>query len=434
MVIHVVRPGDSLYRIAQMHSVPLPFLIQQNELREPYRLTPGQTIVVPQPEKTYIVRRGDTLGNIAAQNGTTVMRLWQNNPQLGGTDRIQPGQMLVLSYGGRLGTFAVNGYAYPGIDLRVLRRTLPYLTYLSVFSVGFDDAGRILPFSAELLVRMARQYQAKPLLVLTTLGEDGRFNNALSSLILNNTDIQEALIDELIRTVQEKEYYGVDVDFEFVLPEERELYVQFLMRMTGRMNGEGIPVMVALAPKTSADQPGLLYEAHDYAGIGAAVNAVLLMTYEWGYTYGPPMAVAPLRNVREVIAFGVRQIPSEKIFMGIPNYGYDWTLPFVAGESRARSLGNVQAVELAAEYGASIRWDPTAQTPFFYYTGTDGAEHVVWFEDAESIDAKLGLITEYALRGCSVWNLMRWFPQLWTVLNARCDIRRQDLSGGRLQL
>lgn len=51
MVIHVVRPGDSLYRIAQLHGVPLPFLIQQNELHEPYRLTPGQTIVVPQPER-----------------------------------------------------------------------------------------------------------------------------------------------------------------------------------------------------------------------------------------------------------------------------------------------------------------------------------------------------------------------------------------------
>ena len=37
MVIHIVQPGDSLYRIAQLHSVPLPFLIQQNELHEPYR-------------------------------------------------------------------------------------------------------------------------------------------------------------------------------------------------------------------------------------------------------------------------------------------------------------------------------------------------------------------------------------------------------------
>ena len=73
MVIHTVQPGDSLYRIAQMHDVTLPFLIQQNDLREPYRLTPGQTIVVPQPVQTYTVRRGDTLGDIAARSGTTVL-------------------------------------------------------------------------------------------------------------------------------------------------------------------------------------------------------------------------------------------------------------------------------------------------------------------------------------------------------------------------
>ena len=103
MVIHTVQPGDSLYRIAQMHGVPLPFLIQQNELREPYRLTPGQAIVIPQPTQTYTVKRGDTLGDIAARNGTTVLALWQNNPQLGGTDRIYPGQSLVLSYGPKLG-------------------------------------------------------------------------------------------------------------------------------------------------------------------------------------------------------------------------------------------------------------------------------------------------------------------------------------------
>ena len=435
MEIYRAEAGDTPASVAARYGIGTQRLAEENGISPDASLVPGQALVIVIPEQVYTVREGDTLFSVAAAYGVTTESLQRNNPALRGGDTLYPGQTLVISYvDDKLGTVSVNGYAYPNIDPAVLAQTLPYLTYLTIFSYGITRDGRLLPPDDGALIAAARAAGVAPLLLLSTLGEDGRFNNALSSLILNNTDIQEALIDELIRTVQEKEYYGVDVDFEFVLPEERELYVQFLMRMTGRMNGEGIPVMAALAPKTSADQPGLLYEAHDYAGIGAAVNAVLLMTYEWGYTYGPPMAVAPLRNVREVIAFGVRQIPSEKIFMGIPNYGYDWTLPFVAGESRARSLGNVQAVELAAEYGASIRWDPTAQTPFFYYTGTDGAEHVVWFEDAESIDAKLGLITEYALRGCSVWNLMRWFPQLWTVLNARCDIRRQDLSGGRLQL
>ena len=50
MVIHVVRPGDSLYRIAQLHSVPLPFLIQQNELHEPYRFR-AEVIFTPVGER-----------------------------------------------------------------------------------------------------------------------------------------------------------------------------------------------------------------------------------------------------------------------------------------------------------------------------------------------------------------------------------------------
>ena len=323
MVIHIVQPGDSLYRIAQLHSVPLPFLIQQNELHEPYRLTPGQTIVVPQPEKTYIVRRGDTLGSIAAQNGTTVMHLWQNNPQLGGTDRIQPGQMLVLSYGNKLGRFAVNGYAYPSIDLRVLRRTLPYLTYLSVFSVGFDNAGRILPFSAELLVRMARQYQVKPLLVLTTLGEDGQFSGERAHRLLNTPTARAALIENLAQVLAMQGFAGVDIDFEYVPPEDADAYAAFVRSVRERLSPAGYTVFAALAPKTSAAQQGLLYEAHDYAALGSAADRALLMTYEWGYTLSAPMAVAPINKVAQVVRFAVSQVPPDKLFMGIPNYGYD---------------------------------------------------------------------------------------------------------------
>ena len=423
MLIYTVQPGDSLYRIARMYGVSLPFLIQQNELREPYRLTPGQTVVVPQPEKTYLVQRGDTLGNIAAQNGTTVTALWQNNPQLGGTDRIQPGQMLTLSVGQRLGRLAVNGYAYPNIDLRVLRRTLPYLTFLSVFSTGFDDAGRLLSLRAELLTRMARQYGAKPLLVLTTLGEDGSFSGERAHRLLNDPAMQTALLENLERTLAAQGFAGVDIDFEYVPPADAEAYAAWVRAVRERLSPAGYTVFVALAPKTTADQPGLLYEAHDYAALGAAADRTLLMTYEWGYALSEPMAVAPLHRVEQVVRFAVSQIAPEKLFLGIPNYGYDWTLPWIQGRSRARSLSNVQAVELAVQTGAPIRYDETAQSPCFSYW-RDRAEHEVWFEDARSIRAKLALAGEYRMTGVSVWNIMRYFPQLWLVLNGLYEIEK----------
>ena len=91
-------------------------------------------------------------------------------------------------------------------------------------------------------------------------------------------------------------------------------------------------LIAALAPKTSAGQKGTLYEGHDYTAIGAACDAALLMTYEWGYTYGPPMAVAPIRNVRQVVEYALTEIPPEKIWLGVPTYGYDWTLPYEKGQ------------------------------------------------------------------------------------------------------
>ena len=183
----------------------------------------------------------------------------------------------------------------------------------------------------------------------------------------------------------------------------------------------GLPVIVALAPKTSADQRGDLYEGHNYALLSQAADFVLLMTYEWGYTYGPPMAVAPLPNVRRVVEYALTEMPAGQIYLGIPNYGYDWTLPYRQG-SRAQSISNQYAVELAARYGAAIRFDERAQSPWFRYADESGREHEVWFEDARSIRAKLALTQEYGLYGVGYWNLMRPFPQNWRVLNSLYQI------------
>lgn len=174
------------------------------------------------------------------------------------------------------------------------------------------------------------------------------------------------------------------------------------------MNLFGYPVSVALAPKTRKDQQGLLYEGMDYGLLGQAANQVMLMTYEWGYTYGPPMAVAPFHMVRRVAEYALTEIPADRIILGVPNYGYDWPLPYERGSTRARTLGNVEAVQLAVSKGALIEFDEEAQSPYFHYL-QDGVRHEVWFEDVRSYEAKFRLVRELNLKGVGFWQMMQLF-------------------------
>ena len=77
------------------------------------------------------------------------------------------------------------------------------------------------------------------------------------------------------------------------------------------MRREGFVVSTALAPKTSDRQGGPWHGAHDYAVHGKLADFVILMTYEWGWTGGPPMAVAPIPQVRDVLDYAVRKIPRQ---------------------------------------------------------------------------------------------------------------------------
>lgn len=136
------------------------------------------------------------------------------------------------------------------------------------------------------------------------------------------------------------------------------------------------------------------------------------------------MAVAPLPSVRRVLEYALTEIPREKIFLGIPNYGYDWALPYEKGVTKAVTMGNIAAVRLAVDTGSEILFDEASQAPYFYYTDLQGTAHVVWFEDVRSLSAKFGLVTEKGLNGCGYWNIMRPFPQNYLLLNGTFRIEK----------
>lgn len=221
--------------------------------------------------------------------------------------------------------------------------------------------------------------------------------------------------------VLEKDLAGVDFDFEYIPRENREQYVELVDRTRQELAPIGAIVTVAMAPKASPEQGGILYEGHDYSGMGQAADYLLIMTYEWGYTFGPAMAVAPIDQVRRVVDYAVSEIPYNKIWLGVPNYGYDFTLPYVKGVSKAEKLSNEEAKARAKRYGVEIQYDEKAQSPFYIYVDNEGRTHEVWFENESSYKAKANLIYEYDLAGMGIWNIMYTDDDLKTVINEKFE-------------
>ena len=419
MEIYVVKSGDTLYSIARRFNLPMDEIVYDNQLENPAVLSVGQALILGGNSGTYTVRAGDTLYSLARRLGVSLSRLLEANPEITDPAYITVGQILRIPRNQR--QIIVNGYV-TGVTNSALSAALPNLTFLSPFSWKTDTRGELTADYRADLSLSAGQRVAN-LMTVTNLKPEGGFSGSIAHAVFTDVNAKNALFANIFSALERNAFYGVNLDFEYVFQEDRENYNDFVRDLADRLHESGYILVTALAPKLSANQQGLLYTAHDYAVHGAAADYVVLMTYEWGYTYGPPMAVAPLNMVRRVLDYAVDVMPSEKILMGIPNYGYDWTLPYTQG-SVARSLSNVRAVTLAGQVKAAIAFDPDAAAPFYNYTDGSGNRHEVWFEDARSIRAKLKLCEEYDLGGVSFWNLNRLWRTSFRMIESLYDVKK----------
>lgn len=423
MIIHVVKPGDSIYSISRLYGVSAGSIITDNEITNPDRITVGQSLVILEGIRRHVVVAGQTLNSIAANYGAGISEILAANPQITNPNLIFPGQVILIPPQGRkLGVIEVNGYALPGTDITILKKTFPYLTYLAIFSYNVNADGSLIPINDTPYIQAARNDGVAPVMVITNRS----FSSDVASAMLYNPAAQNALINNVIQVLSNKGYYGLDIDFEYVYPSDRVVFNNFLRKIASAVKGLGYSISSALAPKLSEMQTGLQYGAHEYPVHGQIMDYTVLMTYEWGWLYGPPMAVAPINEVRKVVNYAVATIPRQKILMGIPNYGYDWTLPFVKGVP-AEVMRSVGAVQRAIDMNANIQYDTLAQSPYFTYYDGNGKQHIVWFEDARSIRAKLLLVNEYGLRGVSYWTVGVYFPQNWLVLKEMYHIKKVSL-------
>ncbi len=425
MQIHVVQPGQSLYRIAQNYGVPLRSIVEANQLSEENTLVVGQAIVIPITGRFYTVQPGDSLYTISRKLGVNMRTLAQVNR----IDMNRP-----LNIGTRLyipptpkRRVEVNAYIEPrGTEvspalINSAREAAPHLTYLAPFSFRINRDGTLQEPPLDNLNAIARQNNVTLMMVVTNLEQD-QFSPDLGRVILNNEQVQDHLLNNIMRTARELNFRDIHFDIEHLRPEDREAYNRFLRKAAAIIHREGYLMSTALAPKTSAAQTGEWYTAHDYKAHGQIADFVVIMTYEWGYSGGPPMPVSPIGPVRKVLEYALSEMPASKIMMGQNMYGYDWTLPYVAGGPFAKALSPQAAIDLARRENVAIQYDYTAQAPHFTYVDDQGKTHQVWFEDARSIQAKFNLVKELGLRGISYWKLGLPFPQNWLLIEDNYNV------------
>ncbi|WP_174735169.1 LysM peptidoglycan-binding domain-containing protein [Mesobacillus harenae] len=424
MQIHVIQRGQTLFGIAQAYGSTVEDIVEANDLPNLDNLVVGQALVIPIVGSFYWVQTGDTLWAIARRFGLDVEQLASIN-QIQANRPLQVGFRLYIPQRPTENA-EFNAYVEPrGTTVapnleEAARDAAPYLTYLAPFSFQALRDGSLKEPLLNNFPAIAEANNNVLMMVITNQEED-QFNAELGRILLNDMAIQETFLNNIVTAARKYGFRDIHFDFEFLRPEDREAYNQFLRKARDRFRAEGWLISTALAPKTSAEQTGPWYTAHDYKAHGEIVDFVVIMTYEWGYSGGPAMAVSPIGPVREVLEYAISEMPAAKVMMGQNLYGYDWTLPFVQG-TVAKAVSPQQAIQLAAANNVPIEYDTRAQAPFFTYTDAEGKQHEVWFEDARSIQAKFDLIKELNLRGMSYWKLGLSFPQNWLLITENFEV------------
>lgn len=426
MDIYIVQEGDDIQSIADRFEISAEKLIIDNGLQFPYNLVVGQTIVIAYPKQTYTVKEGDTLESIANLYNVSIMQILRNNPFLSEREYIYQGEILIISYDTK-SSIETFGIAYPYIKRETLIKTLPNLTYISILNYTASEKGEIITYQDDSeIIKTSKEYGTVPLILLTTLSVSGQPNIETAYNILLNKEYQERHTNELVDIMKSKGYQGVNIVFNYLNENNQSLYLDFIKTISDRLQQEGLLFFLTVNYKLKENDSIDTLSRISYSEFAEYLDAMIFISLVWSSNIGPPAPVSNINFIRLLMDYVTSKVSSDKIIIGKPTIGYDWQLPYIPGRSNTTSMSIDSAILLASQSGAAIQFDEESFTPYFSYNQLIGLpiEHIVWFIDARSINALNDLILQKSIKGSGIWNIMIYYPQLWTLINSLFDTKK----------
>lgn len=266
------------------------------------------------------------------------------------------------------------------------------------------------------IIKYAHSRNVKVLALVANLpdeDEGGDWDSSRVDKVIGNSTARKKHIAELVSLSKKHGFDGINIDYEAMKSYQKENFTLFIKELASTLHENGKILAVALHPKNSEENPEYSNgsQAQDWKELGKYADQLHVMTYgeNWNTSSAGPIASIPW--VKSILIYAGKLIPKEKLFAGIPLYGYDWS-----NTPKANGLTYQEVQKLIRKHNPKVLFDKNSQSKHFGYRDNNGVSHTVWFEDKDTIQAKLRLIDNLGLSKTAFWRLGGEDPRVWTTL------------------
>lgn len=235
----------------------------------------------------------------------------------------------------------------------------------------------------------------------------GSFSATVAETILSTSASREGHAQAIFNLVTSKAWDGIDIDYERVPTTSRANFTAFVNTLAAKLHSAGKKLSVTVYAKTSDAQNWNGPGAEDWPALGLAADTIKLMAYDYHWSTSAAGAITPLTWLDSVVTYAESVIPSSKVIVGLPWYGYDWQ-----GTSGSGVVYS-QAMNLASANNATITRDENGEATFTY-----GGTHTVFFQDGTSFARKTDLVRQKHpnVGGFAAWRTGNEDPAFWPVI------------------
>ena len=234
----------------------------------------------------------------------------------------------------------------------------------------------------------------------------------LTHKVLSNTDSRENIIKQLLAFSSIYNLDGINIDFESLKKETGEYYVQFIRELTPLLKEQGLVVSVDMYV------PSGWTRYYNRSEVGKVVDYIMIMGYDEHWSTSPKSgSVASIGWVEEGIKNTLKEVPNEKVILGIPYYTRLWAEEEVDGEIKvsSKAYGMSRGEKFLKDAGVEAKWlEDVGQYYGEYSRGN--IVYKIWLEEEKSIEEKVKLVKKYDLAGVAGWKRGLEKKEVWDVL------------------